>query len=75
MSPDDTPRVTVVGGSADEQEVAALVAGLVAARSAAPAEPAPAAPSRTEWQRRARPGAKNFSPHTGARDAWRWRER
>ncbi|WP_164983933.1 acyl-CoA carboxylase epsilon subunit [Cellulomonas endophytica] len=72
----DVPHVQVVRGTPDEVELAALVAGLVAASSAGAAAdraaaPAPAAP---RWTDRAAALRRSAVPAPGP-DAWRWSAR
>ena len=68
----DLVHVSVVRGTPDDVELAALVAGLVAASGNADA---PAAPATSAWadhaRRLRRPGSAGTVALHGA-DAWRW---
>ncbi|GEA89530.1 acyl-CoA carboxylase epsilon subunit [Cellulomonas cellasea] len=73
-SPDDAPpasrpHVRVVRGAPDDVELAALVAGLVAAASDAGGTEGPA--PRSAWSDRARVLRGTVAPAAGP-DAWRW---
>lgn len=67
-----TPHVSVVRGTPDDVELAALVAGLVAASAR---DEAPAVATASPWADHARrlqgPGATGVLGRRGA-DAWRW---
>lgn len=66
--PASRAHVRVVRGAPDDVELAALVAGLVAAASD---EAAPDTAPRTAWTDRARVLRGTVAPVAGA-DAWRW---
>lgn len=53
--------IKVVSGTPDSAELAALIAGIASV-------PAPEQQRTSEWQRRARQGARDTS------EAWRWRD-
>ncbi|WP_448631535.1 acyl-CoA carboxylase epsilon subunit [Cellulomonas soli] len=69
VPPPPPPHVQVVRGVPDDVELAALVAGLVAAATDAPADEASAAPAA--WSDRGRRLRGDALPTPG-RDAWRW---
>lgn len=62
----ELPPVRIVRGEPDEVELAALVAGLAAAR--ADDDAAPARPGRSAWERGALRGPGFGRPA----DGWRW---
>lgn len=69
VPPPPPPHVQVVRGVPDDVELAALVAGLVAAAADAPGEEQDVPPSA--WADRRRGLRGDGSPAPG-RDAWRW---
>lgn len=71
VPPPPPPHVQVVRGVPDDVELAALVAGLVAAASEATGEADPADGSVTAWSDRRRSLRATATPAPG-RDAWRW---
>ncbi len=68
------PHVHVVRGTPDDVELAALVAGLVAASGGAHEPPvdddAPARAARARWRTPGR--LRGTTPATHGPDAWRW---
>lgn len=68
------PHVQVLRGTPDEDELAALVAGLVAAAaSRAPQEDTPDDQARAARARWVAPGRlRGAAPPTRGPDAWRW---
>ena len=67
-------HVRVVRGAADEVELAALVAGLVAAHTPHAHHASAPAPPVSAWADRARGLRVRPAPHPGP-DAWRWSTR
>lgn len=66
----DGTQLQVVRGAPDDVELAALVAGIMAAASAAPDDP-PRAPRASAWSDRRRQLRPVPAPWPGP-DSWRW---
>ncbi|MCC2322840.1 acyl-CoA carboxylase epsilon subunit [Cellulomonas xiejunii] len=67
------PHVHVVRGAPDDDELAALVAGLVAAAGRAPQDEDTDAPARAARARWVAPGRlRGTAPASRGPDAWRW---